>query len=57
MSLVTISKTIGCGSGAIGHKVAEGLGFEIYNDERFREEAVKMGISVEEASHLPVPVS
>jgi len=52
MSLVTISKTIGCGSGAIGHKVAEGLGFELYNDERFREEAIKMGISRDEVKHL-----
>lgn len=52
MSLVTISKTIGCGSGAIGHKVAEELGFELYNDERFRQEAVKMGVKDDAAAHL-----
>jgi len=49
MSLVTISRVIGCGSGAIGNKVAEELGFELFDDERFREEAVRMGIPSEVA--------
>jgi cytidylate kinase len=52
MSLVTISKTMGCGSGAIGHNVAEGLDFELFDDERFRKEAVNLGISVDETVRL-----
>ena len=52
MSLVTISRTMGCGSGAIGHRVSEGLGFELYNDERFREEALKLKITGDEMTSL-----
>ncbi|HDR16117.1 MAG TPA: hypothetical protein ENN79_11660 [Desulfobacteraceae bacterium] len=52
MSLITISRTIGCGCGDIGCDVAEGLGLELYDDERFRKEAVKIGISHEDAVHL-----
>jgi len=52
MSLVTITRTMGCGSGVIGHKVAEELGFELYNDERFREEAIKLGITSNEVTLL-----
>lgn len=52
MSLITISRTIGSGAAMIGHKVAEALDFELYDDERFRDEAVKIGISGDEMAHL-----
>jgi cytidylate kinase len=52
MSLITISRTIGCGCGEIGRDVAGGLGLELYDDERFRKEAVELGISNEEAARL-----
>lgn len=52
MPLVTISRTIGCGSVEIGRVVAAGLGFELFDDERFRQEAVTLGISSEEAARL-----
>ncbi len=52
MSLITISRIIGCDCGEIGRNVADGLDLELYDDERFREEAVKMGISSQEAARL-----
>jgi len=52
MALITITKTMGCGAGAIGHHVAEKLGFELFNDERFRGEALKLGLSEEDISRF-----
>jgi cytidylate kinase len=44
MPLITITHTIGCDGPAIARRVAEGLGVELYDDSRLREEAVRMGI-------------
>ena len=44
MSLITITQTIGCNGLAIARRVAEGLGVELYDDSRLREEAIRMGL-------------
>jgi len=47
MSLITITRCIGCGGMTIARKVAEGLNIELYDDRRLQEEAVKIGIQPE----------
>ena len=47
MSLVTITQTIGCNGLAIARRIAEGLGIELYDDSRLREEAIRMGFHEE----------
>lgn len=47
MSLITMTETIGCNGLAIARRVAEGLGIELYDDSRLREEAVRMGLNDE----------
>jgi len=48
MSLITITQTIGCNGLAIARRVAEGLGIELYDDSRLREEAIRMGLHRED---------
>ena len=43
MSLVTITRNIGCGGTTIARLVADGLKLELYDDHRLQEEAIKMG--------------
>ena len=45
MSLITISKSLGCGSGTIAEIVANELKLELYDRQRFQQEATKIGIS------------
>jgi cytidylate kinase len=52
MSLITISKSIGCGSGTIAEIVASKLKLELYDRQRFQQEAARMGISSEELECL-----
>ena len=48
MSLITISRSLGCGGTKIAELVSHGLGLELYGDKRFQEEALRMGIGSEE---------
>ena len=52
MSLVTITRNIGCGGTTIARLVADGLKLELYDDHRLQEEAIKMGISPEVLKRL-----
>jgi cytidylate kinase len=45
MSLITISKSLGCGSCTIAGIVANELKLELYDRQRFQQEATKIGIS------------
>ena len=45
MSLITISKSLGCGSGTIAEIVANELELELYDRQKFQQEATKIGIS------------
>jgi cytidylate kinase len=47
MSLITITRCIGCGGMTIARNVAEGLNIELYDDQRLQEEAGKIGIQPE----------
>jgi cytidylate kinase len=47
MSLITITRCIGCGGMTIARNVAEGLKLELYDDQRLQEEAGKIGIQPE----------
>jgi cytidylate kinase len=47
MSLITITRCIGCGGMTIARKVAEGLNIELYDDHRLQETAGKIGIQPE----------
>jgi cytidylate kinase len=47
MSLITITRCIGCGGMIIARKVAEELNIELYDDQRLQEEAGKIGIEPE----------
>lgn len=47
MSLITITRCIGCGGMTIARNVAEGLNIELYDDHRLQEEAGKIGIQPE----------
>ncbi len=48
MSLITITAGMGCGGLEIAKKVANELSLSLYDDRRFHEEAMNMGISQEE---------
>lgn len=52
MSLITITRNIGCGGTTIARLVADGLKLELYDDRRLQEEAIKMGISREVLKRL-----
>jgi len=47
MSLITITRSIGCGGMTIARLIADGLKLELYDDQRLQQEAIKMGISPE----------
>ena len=48
MSLITITRDIGCGGMTIARKVANELKLELYDDHRLQEEAIEMGVSSED---------
>lgn len=48
MSLITISQVMGCEGETIARHVADGLGLELYDDIKLKEEALKMGIRADE---------
>ena len=48
MSLITISRGIGCGGMIIARLVAEGLRLELFDDRKLQEEAIKMGLRTEQ---------
>ena len=52
MSLITISRPIGCGAREVAPRLADALGVDLFDDERFREEALKMGVKSEELERL-----
>jgi cytidylate kinase len=52
MSLVTISQSIGCDGGLIARRVAESLKVTLFDDERLRQEALAMGLRLEELKSL-----
>jgi len=47
MSLITITRCIGCGGMTIARDIADGLKLELYDDQRLQEEALKTGIEPE----------
>jgi cytidylate kinase len=47
MSLITITRCIGCGGMSIAQSVANGLNVELYDDQKLQEEARKIGIQPE----------
>lgn len=52
MSLITISRSIGCGGEEIAAKVAKSLKIDLYNDKRLQDEMLKMGIPDERLKSL-----
>ena len=52
MSLITISRSMGCGGTKIASLVADELKLELYDDRRLQQEAIKMGIRSEELESL-----
>ncbi len=44
MSLITITRSLGCGGMIVARRVADELKLELYDDRRLQEEAIKMGI-------------
>ncbi len=52
MSLITISRSIGCGGEEIAAIVAKNLKIDLYNDKRLQEEMLKMGIPGEKLESL-----
>jgi cytidylate kinase len=47
MSLITITRCMGCGGMTIARDVADRLKLELYHDQRLQEEALKIGIQPE----------
>ncbi len=52
MSLITISKSLGCGSGTLAEIVANELKLEHYDRQKIQQEATKIGISSEDLECL-----
>ncbi|MDJ0828828.1 MAG: cytidylate kinase-like family protein [Desulfobacterales bacterium] len=52
MALITITRQIGSGAMAIARKVAEGLGLELFDDERLQQEAAQAGMDNINWGHL-----
>ena len=52
MSLVTITRSMGCGGSKIASMVADELKLELYDDQRLQQEAIKIGIRSEELKNL-----
>ena len=48
MALITLTHTIGCDAVEIARRVADGLNVEVYDDDRLKEEALRMGLHAEE---------
>jgi cytidylate kinase len=44
MSLITITRSIGCEGALIARRVSDELKLDLYDDQRIQEEAIKMGI-------------
>jgi hypothetical protein len=44
MSLITITRSIGCEGALIARRVSDELKLDLYDDKRIQEEAIKMGI-------------
>ena len=52
MSLITISRGVGCGGMVIARLVAEELEVELFDDHKLQQEAIGMGIRPEEVKEL-----
>ena len=52
MSLITITRSMGCGGTKIASLVADELKLELYDDQRLQQEAINMGIRSEELESL-----
>jgi cytidylate kinase len=52
MSLITISRGIGCGGLIIARLAAEALNLELFDDKRLQEEALRLGIRSEDLVSL-----
>jgi len=52
MALITISHGLGSSGMGIARQVAETLNLELYDDQRIKEQAVKMGIRTEDLKGL-----
>ena len=52
MSLITISRGIGCGGLIIARLVAEALDLDLFDDQRLQEEALRLGIRSEDLVSL-----
>jgi cytidylate kinase len=52
MPLITITQNFGSNGLAIARRVAEGLGWELFDDQKLHELVQQKGISAEEISHL-----
>jgi cytidylate kinase len=52
MSLITITRSMGCGGAKIASLVANELKLELYDDQRLQQKAIKMGIRSEELESL-----
>jgi len=48
MPVITISRGVGCGAMAVARLVSEGLKVELFDDRRFQQEAIKMGLQLKE---------
>lgn len=52
MSLVTITQSIGSGGAGIARRVAEALGVPLFDDERLQQEALGMGLHLDQLKSL-----
>jgi cytidylate kinase len=52
MPLITITQNFGSNGLAIARKVSEGLGWELFDDQKLKELVQQKGISAKEISHL-----
>jgi len=52
MSLITISHSLGTGGRRIAHRVANDLNVELYDDQKFQEIVVSLGIRTEDFKEL-----
>ena len=52
MGLITISQSIGSMGMVIAHQVGETLDLDVYDDEKLKDEALKLGLHTKELSSL-----
>ena len=52
MSIITISRSLGCEGTAVARKVAEGLGVELYDDRKLEERAQALGLQADSVGSL-----